>query len=103
MQNEFGSHGADLLAVAECCDRDRAIYVADLKNRKLNGKIAGSEGALKIKMVNTGSKVYAAAGSKLLVIDPASDAVTKTIDLPGPLTLPDNTRLAGSAWTLASS
>ena len=61
----------------------RAIYVADLKNRKLNGKIAGSEGALKIKMVNTGSKVYAAAGSKLLVIDPASDAVTKTIDLPG--------------------
>lgn len=41
----------------------RAIYVADLKNRKLNGKIAGSEGALKIKMVNTGSKVYAAVGS----------------------------------------
>ena len=34
--------------------------------------MAGSEGALKIKMVNTGSKVYAAAGCKLLVIDPTS-------------------------------
>ena len=32
MQGQLRIQRADLLAVAECCDRDRAIHVAELRN-----------------------------------------------------------------------
>ena len=67
MQNEFGSHGADLLAVAECCDRDRAIHIPKLRRfqqRERRNTLARSQ----FKCVSNQSVIFVAANLYLIGI-----------------------------------
>ena len=76
MQNKFSSHGADLLAVAERRDRDRAIHVVKLRNfekRKRRDRFSGG----KLKSVGNQCIVLVAAnlnfvGVRFAVVDELS-------------------------------
>lgn len=63
---------------------NNGIMIFDLATKKLSAEpIEGTQGANKIKMVKAKGKVFVGVGSSLVAIDPATDKVTKTVDLEG--------------------
>lgn len=61
----------------------KGVNVTDLKGRKVTALIAGSAGANSAAMLLNGTNIYAGASTKLLIIDTKTDAVTKTVAMPG--------------------